>query len=38
MWTRNSKSLILYIYFKGASTSPFAACSAGIKRCEAEKQ
>jgi len=25
-WTHNSKSFILYIYFNGASNSPFAAC------------
>ena len=25
-WTHNSKSFIIYIYFNGASNSPFAAC------------
>ena len=32
MWTHNSKSFILYIYFNGASTSPFAACSVNDKK------
>ena len=30
-WTHNSKSFILYVYFNGASTSPFAACSVNNK-------
>ena len=29
-------SVILYIYFNGASTSPFAACSVNNKGCEEE--
>ena len=36
-WTHNSKSFIRYIYFKGASTGPFTACSVNNKGCK-EKQ
>ena len=35
-WKHNSKSFVLYIYFKGASTSPFAACSVNNRGCEEE--
>ena len=31
MWTQNSKSLILFIYLNGASTSPFSGCSVNNK-------
>ena len=34
--TYNSKSFILYLYFKGAFTSPFAACSVNNRGCEEE--
>ena len=37
MWRHNSKYFILYIYFNGASTSPFAACSVNFKRLEEEE-
>ena len=36
-WTHNSKSVIRYIYFNNASTTPFTACSVNNKECE-EKQ
>ena len=32
----NTKSLVLYIYFNGASTGPFVACSGNNKGCEEE--
>ena len=35
-WTHNTKSFIFYIYFNGASTSLFAACSVNNKGCEEE--
>ena len=35
-WSHNSKSFILYTYFSGASTRPFAACSVNNKGCEEE--
>ena len=34
--THNSKSFILFIYFNGASSSPFAAFSVNNKGCEEE--
>ena len=35
-WTQNNKFSILYIYFSGASSSPFAACSFNLNECEEE--
>ena len=36
-WTHNSKSFILDVYFNGASTSPFVACSVNNKGCEEQE-
>ena len=33
-WTLYNKSFILHVYFNGASTSPFAACSVNNKECQ----
>ena len=35
-WTHNRNSFIVYVYFNGASTSPFAACSVNNNGCEEE--
>ena len=35
-WTHNRNSFIVYVYFNGASTSPFAACSVNNNGFEEE--